>query len=272
MLGEHFKVDYSKAIPNSANVITGDKYRFTVLTERLIRIEYNENGVFENRPTELVWYRNMPVVSFEKKEDSRFLEIKTKYFKLTYIKNKPLKGTKLNAMANFKVELLNSDRIWYYGNPEATEARNYGSPGLSLDDTNKLKLKRGLYSQYGYSYLDDSNGMIMNEDGTVSPREDGSIDIYLFMYLKDFALCLKDYYAITGYPSLIPRYALGNWWSRNIDYDDESLKDLITNFEEHDIPLSVLLLDKDWHIRNYNNKLLDTGFTWNLDKFGSPKV
>lgn len=271
MLGEEFKADYTKAIPNKANVITGEKFRFTILTERLIRLEYNENGIFENRPTELVWYRNMPVVPFEKKEDSRFMEIKTKYFKLTYHKNKSFKGTPLNSMANLKVELLNSDRIWYYGNKEATEARNYGAPGLSLDDTDKLKLKMGLYSPYGYAYLDDSDGMIMNEDGTVSERETGSIDIYLFMYLKDFALCLKDYYAITGYPALIPRYALGNWWSRNIDYDDESLKDLITNFEEHDIPLSVLLLDKDWHIRNFNNKLMDTGFTWNLEKFTSPK-
>ena len=67
MIGEQFHVDYSKAIPNNANVITGEKFRFTVLTERLIRLEYNENGIFENRPTELVLYRDMPSVSFEKK-------------------------------------------------------------------------------------------------------------------------------------------------------------------------------------------------------------
>ena len=103
VLGEEFKVDYEKAIPNKANVITGEKFRFTILTERLIRLEYNENGIFENRPTELVWYRNMPAVPFEKKEDSRFIEIQTKYFKLTYHKNKSFKGTLLNSMANLKV-------------------------------------------------------------------------------------------------------------------------------------------------------------------------
>lgn len=271
MLGEQFQVDYEKAMPNNANVITGEKYRFTILTERLIRLEYSETGVFENRPTELVLYRNTPVVPFEKREYGKFIEIQTKYFKLTYRKNKPFKGTSLNSMANLKVELLNSDRIWYYGNPEATEARNYGAPGVSLDDANKLKLKMGLYSPYGYSYIDDSNGMVFKEDGTIIERPEGNIDIYLFMYLKDFALCLKDYYSITGYPALIPRYALGNWWSRNIEYDDESLKDLITKFEENEIPLSVILLDKDWHIRNFNNKLLDTGFTWDFDKFSSPK-
>ena len=271
MLGEQFNIDHSKAIPNKDNIISGTNYRFTILSERLIRLEYNENGVFENRPTELVWYRNMNKVPFQIKEDSKFLEIQTSYFKLTYVKEKPFKGTKLNAMANLKVELLNSDRIWYYGNPEATEARNYGSPGLSLDDTKKLKLKMGLYSPYGYAYLDDSNGMIMNENGTLKAREEQSIDIYLFMYLKDFALCLKDYYAITGYPSLIPRYALGNWWSRNVAYDDDSLKELVTTFEDKKIPLSVLLLDKDWHINTFEDKQMDSGFTWNTEKFKSPK-
>ncbi len=271
MLGEQFQMDYSKAIPNNANVISGEKFRFTLLTERLIRLEYNENGVFENRPTELVWYRNMDKVPYQKREDGKFLEISTKYFKLTYLKNHPFKGTKLNSMANLKVELLNTDRIWYYGNPEATEARNYGAPGLSLDDTKKLKLKMGLYSPYGYSYIDDSNGLIMNEDGTLQAREPGSIDIYLFMYLKDFALCLKDYYGITGYPALVPRYALGNWWSRNIAYDDDSLKELVTNFEEKKIPLSVLLLDRDWHLNTYDNKTMDSGFTWNQEKFKAPK-
>ena len=271
MLGEQFKLDYDVAIPNNANVIAGDKFRFTVLTERLIRLEYNENGIFENRPTNLVWYRNMPPVTFTKKESSKRLEIETKYFKLTYVKNKPFKGTPFNSMAHLKVHLLNSDRIWYYGNPEATEARNYGSPGISLDNASKLKLKMGLYSPYGYAYLDDSKSMIMNADGTVEPREESSIDIYLFTYRRDFGLCLKDYYGITGYPSLIPRYALGNWWSRSVTYNDTSLKELISNFKDKQIPLSVLLLDKDWHIRTYNNRELNTGFTWDLDKFEAPK-
>ena len=36
------------------NIIKGKKYRFSILTPRLIRIEYNENGVFEDRATSLV--------------------------------------------------------------------------------------------------------------------------------------------------------------------------------------------------------------------------
>lgn len=261
--------EFAKAKPT--NVIQGEKYRFTLLSERLIRLEYNEAGIFEDRPTELVWNRNVKKVNYQVTEDRKYLELKTKYFRLTYAKNKPFKGTVLNAMAHLKVELLTTDRIWYYGNKEATEARNYGAPGLSLDDAQKLKLKLGLYNPYGYSYLDDSTGMIINQDGTMSNKENTGIDIYLFMYLKDFALCLKDYFEITGYPALIPRYALGNWWSRNLEYDDVELKELVDTFEEKQVPLSVLLLDKDWHIRDYNDKKMDTGFSWDYNKFSSPK-
>lgn len=268
-LGEQFKFDYEVSKANSDNVIQGNKYRFTVLSERLIRLEYSEEGIFEDRPSELVWYRNMPKVDFKTKEDSRFLEISTKYFRLTYLKEKPFYGGKINSMSNLKVELLNSDKIWYYKHPEV---RNFGSPGISLDDSKKLKLTKGLYSVDGFASIDDSNSNLFLETGEVTKRENNNIDLYLFMYLRDFALCLKDYYAITGKPALIPRYALGNWWSRNVSYDDYSLKKLVDNFYEHEIPLSVIALDKDWHYRTIDNKKIESGFTWDKNKFKNPSM
>ena len=268
-LGKQFDFDYEQAKANPKNIIQGNKYRFTVLTERLIRMEYNENGVFEDRPTKLVWYRNMDKVNYKLKEDEKYLEIETSYFRLTYQKEKPFKGSWINSMGNLKVELLNSDRIWYYGHPEV---RNYGAPSTSLDDNNgKLKLKKGLYSVDGFASIDNSNDSIFMPNGTVEERVEKGLDIYLFMYLKDFALCLKDYFGITGSPALIPRYALGNWWSRNLEYNDKSLSELVNSFEENKIPLSVVLLDKDWHIREYNGKKYETGFTWNDRLFANPK-
>ena len=215
MLGEQFKFDYGRAKANENNVIKGNKYRFTILSERLIRMEYNESGVFEDRPSELVWFRDMPKVEYVVKQDNKMLEITTKYFRLTYRKERPFDSGKINQMKNLRVELLNSDKIWYYNHPEV---RNYGAPGMSLDDKTKLKLQKGLYSVDGFATIDDSSTNLFSENGSVEKRENTGIDLYLFMYLKDFALCLKDYFAITGSPALIPRYALGNWWSKNEKY------------------------------------------------------
>ena len=37
------------------NMVIGDRYRFTVLTPSLIRMEYSSQGVFENRASQSVF-------------------------------------------------------------------------------------------------------------------------------------------------------------------------------------------------------------------------
>lgn len=275
-IGEQFIVDYESAKVNPKCVVMGRNYRITVMTERLVRLEYNENGNFLDRPTQFAWHRDLGITDFKIKQDSKYIEITTKYFCLTYLKEKPFGSTKINPTANLKVELLGSDRVWYYGHPEV---RNYGSPGLELyekkknDKKHKAKYKKGLYSIDGFVSIDDSKSMIIEETGSVIERnsEKDNVDIYLFMYYKNFQGCLNDYYRLTGYPALIPRYALGNWWSRNISYNDDTLKDLVNNFEAKNIPLSVLVLNNEWHLNKYEDTSnIKTGFTFNNNLIKNP--
>lgn len=265
-LGDQFKIDTKKAVAQEGNIIKGDKYRFTVLTERLIRIEYNENGNFIDAPTELVLYRNLKTPEFKVGEDNNFISITTNYFKLIYQKGKPFLGSKTSPASNLKIELLNTDRYWYYGH---SEIRNFGIPNSSLAEGG-VKGK-GLYSSDGIASIDDSNTLLLNEDGTTYQNDELRIDTYIFMYNKDFEEALKDYYKITGFPALVPRYALGNWWSRNIDYNDLQLKELVDRFEQEQIPVSIMLLDKDWHKRKLEGqKLSKTGFTFNNEYYKNP--
>ena len=39
---------------NRQNILQGDKYRITMLTEGLVRLEYSEDGIFEDRATQTV--------------------------------------------------------------------------------------------------------------------------------------------------------------------------------------------------------------------------
>lgn len=267
-LGKQFEKDENLAKAKAENVIEGKNYRFTILSDSLIRLEYNHNGSFLDTATEMVWYRNCPPVHFEKKENDRYLEIITKKFRLVYVKEKKFEGTKMNPIANLKVELLGTDRMWYYGHPEA---RNFGAPGYSLDQTNgKIRLTKGLYSSDGFATLDDSKSMVIEKSGIVTKRLEEEIDIYLFMYGKDFNQCLKDYYQITGFPALIPRYALGNWWSKNVAYDETSVFSLVQEFKEKEIPVSLLLLSDKWHSTNDQNS--HTGFSWNRNLFPNPTL
>ena len=263
-LGTQFVFDSKKAIANPAAVYKGKNYRITVLTERLVRIEYSKDGIFEDRPTELVLYRNFEVPKVTVEQDERFIEITSKYFRLTY-----LKEGKITSTRNLKIYLQSTDKIWYFNHSEVS---NYGATLMSLDDYNKkTEFSKGLYSTDGFVSIDDSKSMIINSDGTMSKRNKEYTDIYVFMYRQDFGLCLKDYFAITGNPPLIPRYALGNWWSKNYSYNEQDLEKLFTRLEKENIPISVLLLDKDWHIREHDKKReLNTGYTFNKKYFPHP--
>ena len=60
------------------NQIRGDRFRITLLTDRLIRFEYNESNVFEDKATQTVWNRDFPPVAFRIYESNVLIEIFTK--------------------------------------------------------------------------------------------------------------------------------------------------------------------------------------------------
>ena len=53
-----------RPLATKENIIEGEHFRFTVLTSRLIRLEYSHQGVFEDRASQSVFYRDFPKVSF----------------------------------------------------------------------------------------------------------------------------------------------------------------------------------------------------------------
>lgn len=244
-LQEHFKMDYKKILPEANNVIRGSKYRITVLSQLLVRLEYSDNGIFEDRPTELVMNRKFPSVEFEKHEDDKYLTIKTAYFNLTYLKNMPFIGNKVSPDQYLRIDLNGTDKYWYFNHPEV---RNFRGTTFPLDGADgKAKYGRGLYSTDGFVSLDDSHTLLFNEDGTLGKRTDKRIDTYVFMYRRDFGACLRDYFTLTGYPPLIPRYALGVWWNRNIIYDSKTIEQLVYKFSKNRVPLSIIMLGNHWH-------------------------
>ena len=236
-----FGVSYSDAVSKNDSILKGNKYRITILSELLIRLEYSESGNFEDRPTELAKFRNFSVPKFVVNEDEKNLVISTNYFELIYEKDKPMTGTKFAPDQYLKVKLNDTTKVWYFNQ---AEARNFKSTTKSLDNVLSMpKLEKGLYSTDGFVSIDDSDSLIFNEDGTVGKRNDKRIDTYLFMYKKDFGFALKDYYQLTGYPSLIPRYALGVWWDSHVKYDSEKINVFLNNLKKYEIPLSIFIFE-----------------------------
>lgn len=265
-LQEHFKMDYARILPNQNHVIKGNKFRITILSELLVRLEYSENGLFEDRPTELVMNRKFPVVKFEKKEDGKYITIKTSYFTITYQKEMPFVGSKVSPDQYLRIDLNGTDKYWFFNHPEV---RNFKGTTFSLDGADgKAKYGKGLYSTDGFVSLDDSKTLIFNEDGTLGKRTDKRIDTYVFMYRRDFGACLRDYFTLTGFPPLVPRYSLGVWWNRNIEYDSKDIEKLVYKFNKYRIPLSIIMLGDKWHRENAKMK---SGLSFNEKLFKRPK-
>ena len=271
-LGKQFEVDYAKAKCDQKVIVQGSNYRISVITERVVRLEFSPSGQFNDRPTQLIRKRNVGVPDFFVRQDANIVEVTTKYFSLNYVKGQHFVGTKVDPMKNLKITLLSRERDrskdWYVGHPEV---RNMNGNMAGVDFPVPNQLQKGLYSLEGFVSIDDSRGMVIMEDGTLGPPLENHLDMYVFMYDKDFKQALFDYFKMTGTPALIPRYALGNWWSRNYQYDEKSVMDLVRHFERKKIPISVMVFDHDWHLRDIGDyQGLKTGFTFNPELFPDP--
>ena len=263
-------------VANPDAVVTAKNVRFTVLTNRLIRLEYSADDRFEDRPSQAFWYRDQPVPNFKKTVTDSSVEIETGFLHLKY-RITP-KGFTPKTLS---IRLKQSDVTWTFG---AKQTDNLKGTARTLDMAGKaIKLENGLLSRSGWAVVDDSESLVFNESGWLESRNPKqtlkvfktfrvSHDIYFFGYNTDYAACLRDFTAIAGKIPMIPRYILGNWWSRYWEYTQDELKALMEDFRAHEVPLSVCIIDMDWHITKTGNASSGwTGYTWNRELFPDPE-
>jgi hypothetical protein len=65
-------------------VVTAGKARFSVLTERIVRIEYSPSGEFEDHASQAFWFRQQPVPDFKLTHTDQLVEIETAFIHLRY--------------------------------------------------------------------------------------------------------------------------------------------------------------------------------------------
>ncbi len=262
-LGEHFHINISKAKTPDFYVYKGNTYRISILSEVLIRFEYNENGNFNDYPTFFASNRSFGNPKIDYKEDENILLLSSDIFTIQYLKEKTYIGSKFAPDQNLKVTLNNTDKVWYFGHPEV---RNFKGTFYSIDaEKGDPKLAPGLFSLDGFVSIDDSRTPILNENGKVLNPKNNYIDTYLFIYGSDFGKALRDYFKLTGYCPLIPRYALGNWWNKNEAYNRNEIEKIVNDFNKNEIPLSVFLLGEYERTRNKESNI-----SFSLNKLGIP--
>jgi alpha-glucosidase (family GH31 glycosyl hydrolase) len=245
-------------------IVAGEKYRFTILTDGLLRFEWAEDGIFEDRASTFAINRKLAVPDFYVWDRGTGIEIVTKRLHVIYDKKK---FSPEGFIVNLKGEI---SAKWKYGQ----QAANLGGTTRTLDNANgRCNIEPGVLSRDGYAVLNDTKTMLFEKDGWIAPRRQGDrSDEYIFCYGHDYREAIRAYYTVSGSQPLLPRYALGNWWSRYHAFDEPEFVELMNHFERDEVPMNVAVLDMDWHhVWDLPDGLNGwTGYTWNKKLFPDP--
>lgn len=267
-------------VANPDAVVTSGNMRFTVLTPRLIRIQYSANKQFEDRATFTVVNRNLEVPAFTTETSGGYLYIKTSALTLRYLLTSvPTENDCSPKNLSVTYNMNGQECTWY---PGKDDAMNLKGTCRTLDrawgDAQRNDLEKGLLSRAGCSIIDESPrakrgdgsttfALEETEDGfpwVKEPIDKSATDWYFMGYGHDYKQALSDYTKIAGKVPMPPKYIFGYWYSRYWGYTQNEFIGLVTDFEKYNIPIDVMIMDMDWHKSGW------TGWSWNKNLIPNP--
>ncbi len=289
-------------------VVTLGHARFTVLTPRLIRLEWAADGKFEDHASFVFLNRRLPVPKFVAVVSHNGglrpdigglgeLTIDTGDLKLTYSPTGDGRFTPEDLKIAFALDGKHVD--WKPGTPDTGNLQGTTRTlDGALGDQTREPIGPGLVSRDGWVVVDDSTRPLFDsadfsfakgeqsEWPWVMQRPAGDRqDWYFFGYGHDYKQALGDYVKVAGRIPLPPRFAFGAWWSRYWAYSDQELGDIVQGFRDNGVPLDVLVIDMDWHLNSEQLKAMGepnpdqsghnlgwSGYTWNNVLFPDPKL
>ena len=267
-------------VPNPEAVVTEGNMRFTVLTDRMIRIQHSQEAKFEDRATFAIVNRRLPVPHYTTERDDQYLYIHTDSLDLRYrlgsVPSERDQSPK-NLLITFRMNGFTCQ--WY---PGKDDALNLLGTHRTLDtawgDNMRYKLEKGLLSRAGWAVIDESPATTRGDGSTsyaleknaegftwwAEPVDPAATDWYFLGYGHNYKQCLADYVKVGGRVPMPPKYLFGYWYSRYAAYSATDFKQIISDVERNDIPMDVLIMDMDWHRQGW------TGWSWNKTLIPNP--
>ncbi len=199
--------------------------RVQLLSEEVVRVEYGKNGKFCDENTLFILNRSRykaAKVAYTEKDGAICFGRYTLYV--------PENADSLSGVRLDK----NGETIYTYktlSNSGELPAMDQTPEAFALSDTPRIVVPKGGYS--------------VNRKGEYTVEEDVE-DIYLLLCAGDAKKLRKLYVELTGKCELVRLSTLGGWNSKYYAYSEEEAKQLILDYEAHDIPLDVMVIDTDW--------------------------
>lgn len=218
--------------------------RFTVVDEGVIRMEYANDGQFIDEKTLFAVNREHNGTPFTTEDTGESFTIRTARLVLTYDygKNEGFTADTLRASILRDGKLYD---VWFAGKKNVD---NLGGTLPTLDAIpGSTAVEEGIVSRAGWYLLDDSGTPILKDQWITDRGEEHVADWYLFSYGQDFPLALRQLALVSGKMAMPRRVAFGSWYSRWHPYTAEDFINIVDEYDQHDFPLDILVMDMDWH-------------------------
>ena len=262
-------------------VVSGDA-RFTVLTPRLLRLEWAPAARSRTMRRSSSSTGSSRFRRFTVEREDGWLFLRTDSLMLRYREGTG-RFTEQNLQIIFGHKMEPGVRTWHPGLRDSTNLRGTTRTLDAVTGCHRT-WSRDFSRVPGGRVVDDSERPLLDNGDWpwVMPRPAGERqDWYFFGYGADYKGVLGDFVKIAGRIPMPPRFAFGTWWSRYWSYTDAEMKDLVKEFRSHSVPLDVLVVDMDWHLTfdmRWSDKVLDqagqrlgwTGYTWDRNYFPDP--
>lgn len=249
---------YNPVASSKATVINGNA-RFTVLTDRVIRLEYTNTTSFVDAATLAFVNRATPDVSFTSNVVGNTLQIQTKYLSLSYFVGQPFSKTSLNITVKSA-----SSPVYHFGDVDygnllgtiksldelgVTPLNCTLNAGIRVHDES-LHCQWGLISRFGWTTVDDSDNYLIDPNSQWwSVPNPNVVDLYFFGHGSDYRGAIADYVLLGGKVAMPPRHAIGVMWSRWYNMNDLDVWGIVDDYQSRGLPLDNFILDMDWHTK-----------------------
>jgi hypothetical protein len=266
----------------TGSVVDG-KARFQVVTPTLIRLEFAEEGRFEDRPTITLGARPVHTPRHSSWVEDGWRVIRTSRVELRW-----RRGGDFGA-DDLVLRFRDGRRTREVAPQPGVDHQFLGGWTRALDLSDGPEpLNNGILTREGWYVLDDSATALLVDDGAdfrVRPERMGDYrDWYAFAYGHDYRRALADLRTLTGSAPLLPRNAFGVWFSKYFAYTEEEFRELVARFRVEGVPLDTLSLDTDFkRINDAAGSAIGStvvgqpgrafswkGWDWNRDLFPDP--
>lgn len=281
----------------TAQPVAVGNVRVTVLSDLLVRVEHSSVRAFEDQPSLTFpfrsWIAPTRVVVGE--------GVTTVFTAALRVDVSHDDRDGVLSCDTLNITLLASGTAWCPGlgaasptnlNGSVSTTDCYAGSAAACIAAYEARMFPGLISRDGWALIDDSTTSLLGPGGWIlprpSPQEAAALGYTDLAFVGSaggaYREALGAVAAATGGIQLLPWRAYGTWLSRYWPYTQAELDETLRGFATRSLPLSMLVVDMDWH--NAGTATIGCGpthpsalqqcgegfggYTWNASLFPDP--